>query len=71
MTSLSKVVISLRHEYARLEKQMGKVERALDALGPANGNRFKGTKRVLSKAARERIAEAQRRRWAKARKQAA
>jgi len=71
MTGLSKVVTSLRHEYSRLEKEMHKVERALDALGHVNGNRFRRTKRVLSKAARERIAEAQRRRWAKARKQAA
>ena len=71
MTSLGKVVTSLRREHSRLEKEMGKVERALDALGHTNGNRPKRSKRVLSKAARERIAEAQRRRWAKARKQAA
>jgi len=71
MTNLSKVVISLRHEYSRLEKEMGRVEKALDALGRGNGNKIRKVKRVLSKEARRRIAEAQRRRWAKVRKQAA
>ena len=71
MTDLNKVVVSLRREHSRLEKQMQQVEKALDALGHANGNRIKKVKRVLSKDARRRIAEAQRRRWAKVRKQAA
>ncbi|MGA2858332.1 MAG: hypothetical protein ABSE40_15785 [Candidatus Sulfotelmatobacter sp.] len=71
MINLNKVVVSLRHEHSRLEKQMERVEKALDALGHANGNRTKKVKRVLSKEARRRIAEAQRRRWAKVRKQAA
>ena len=71
MTSLNKVVASLRREYSRLEKEMGQVGRALDALGHASGNHLKRTKRVLSKAARRRIAAAQRLRWAKVRKQAA
>ena len=71
MTNLNKVVTSLRDEYGRLEKEMERVRKALSALGHAGGNKFKGTKRVLSKEARQRIAEAQRRRWAKVRKQAA
>jgi len=71
MINLNKVVASLRHEHSRLEKQMERVEKALVALGHANGNRTKKVKRVLSKEARRRIAEAQRRRWAKVRKQAA
>jgi hypothetical protein len=71
MTNLSKVVTSLRDEYSRLEKEMERVGKALSALGEANGNRLKRVKRVLSKEARERIAEAQRLRWAKVRKQAA
>lgn len=69
MTNLNKVVTSLRGEYSRLQKEMDRVGKALNALGHAS-NGFKGTKRVLSKEARERIAEAQRRRWAKARKAA-
>ncbi|HEX3819262.1 MAG TPA: hypothetical protein VHW45_02965 [Candidatus Sulfotelmatobacter sp.] len=71
MTNLSKVVSSLRSEYSRLEAEMGRVGKALSALGQAGGgNRFKKPKRFLSKDARERIAAAQRLRWAKVRKQA-
>jgi hypothetical protein len=68
MTNLNKVVTSLRAEYARLEKEMDRVGKALHALGSLNGHK-PGIKRVLSKEARERIAEAQRQRWAKVRKQ--
>ncbi len=71
MTNLNKVVTSLRSEYARLQRETERVGKALNALGHASGNGFKRTKRVLSKDARRRIAEAQRRRWAKVRKQAA
>ncbi|HTW30078.1 MAG TPA: hypothetical protein VMD76_00255 [Candidatus Sulfotelmatobacter sp.] len=70
MTNLDKVVTSLRLEYSRLEKEMERVGKALSALGTANGNKPR-TKRVLSKEARERIAAAQRLRWAKVRKQSA
>lgn len=71
MINLSKVVRTLRHEYSRLEKEMERVEKALDALGHTNGSKPRKIKRVLSKEARRRIAEAQKRRWAKVRKQAA
>ena len=70
MTNMNNVVSSLRSEYARLEKEMGRVRKALDALGSANGHRL-GVKRILSKEARKRIADAQRLRWAKVRKEAA
>jgi hypothetical protein len=36
---MNKVVISLRKEYSRLEKEMGKVGKALDALGHAGGKK--------------------------------
>lgn len=71
MTNLNKVVTSLRSEYSRLEKEMERVGKALNALGQAGGNHLKKTKRVLSKEARKRIADAQRLRWAKVRKEAA
>jgi hypothetical protein len=71
MTNLNKVVTSLRAEYSRLEREMQRVGKALDALGSAGGARLKTVKRRLSKEARERIAAAQRLRWAKVRKQAA
>jgi hypothetical protein len=68
MTNLNKVVTSLRSEYSRLEKEMERVGKALNALGHANGIKAKKVKRFLSKDARRRIAEAQRLRWAKVRK---
>lgn len=71
MTNLNQVVTSLRDEYSRLEQEMQRVGKALDALGHAGGNKLRTAKRRLSKEARERIAAAQRLRWAKVRKQAA
>jgi hypothetical protein len=68
---MNKVVASLRQEYSRLEKEMGRVGKALDALGQNGSGKLKRTGRTLSKEARMRIAEAQRLRWAKVRKQAA
>jgi DNA anti-recombination protein RmuC len=68
MTNLNKVVTSLRSEYSRLEREMERVGKALDALGIAGGNKLKRAKRSLSKEARKRIADAQRLRWAKVRK---
>lgn len=67
MANLNKVVSSLRGEYARLQKELERVGKALNALGGAGGGRL-GTRRNLSKDARRRIAEAQRLRWAKVRK---
>ena len=69
MANLNKVVTSLRVEYSRLQRETERVRKALDALGSANGKLARGT-RVLSKDARERIAAAQRLRWAKVRKEA-
>jgi hypothetical protein len=71
MTNLNKVVTSLQEEYSRLQKEMANVGKALNALGHAGGKKLKTTGRTLSKEARDRIAAAQRLRWAKVRKQAA
>jgi hypothetical protein len=71
MTNLNKVVTSLRDEYSRLEKEMEQVGKALHALGQSNGTKLKKVGRTLSKEARKRIADAQRLRWAKVRKEAA
>jgi len=68
MSDLSNVVTSLRNEYSRLEQEMDRVGKALQALGSANGAKPKRAKRFLSKDARRRIAAAQRLRWAKVRK---
>jgi hypothetical protein len=70
MTTINKVVASLHEEYSRLQKEMGQVRSALDALGHTNGNRIKGIRRTLSPEARARIAAAQKLRWAKVRKAA-
>ena len=70
MTTLNKVVASLHKEHSRLETEMGRVRKALDALGRAGGNKLRRKRRTLSKDARRRIAEAQRLRWAKVRKAA-
>jgi hypothetical protein len=70
MSNLTKVVGSLRNEHARLQKELGRVKKALDALGQAGGSSLNGV-RILSKDARKRIADAQRLRWAKVRKEAA
>jgi hypothetical protein len=40
---MNKVVASLRKEYSRLEKEMGQVGKALDALGHAGGRKLKKT----------------------------
>ena len=68
MANLNKVVTSLRREYSRLENEMARVGKALTALGVSGGTKARRQKRVLSKEARRRIAEAQRQRWAKVRK---
>jgi len=70
MTDLSSVVTSLRAEYSRLQGDMQRVRKALNALGSTNGTSPRRKRRTLSKEARHRIAEAQRLRWARVRKQA-
>lgn len=67
---MNEVVTSLQKEYSRLQAELGRVGKALDALGHGRGARHR-TGRTLSKEARERIAEAQRQRWAKVRKASA
>jgi hypothetical protein len=69
MANLNNVVTSLRAEYSRLNSEMQRVKKALDALGGTSGaSTAKRPKRVLSNEARRRIAEAQRKRWAKVRR---
>lgn len=70
MTTLNKVVASLQKEYSRLQKEIGHVGKALDALGHSGGKKLTRTTRTLSVEARKRIAEAQRLRWAKVKKAA-
>ena len=68
MSNLAGVVRLLKKEQDRLTKEFRGIGAALAAFGKAYGKRT-GT-RTLSKAARARIAAAQRARWAKFRKTA-
>ena len=65
MSNLTGVVRLLKKEQDRLTKELRGIGAALAAFGKAYGNAT-GT-RKLSAAARERIAAAQRKRWAKVR----
>lgn len=71
MATLHSVVASLQKEQSRLESELGQVRRALVALGSVSGKKpGRRGRRTLSPEARRRIAEAQRLRWAKVRKNA-
>jgi len=52
---MNKVVVSLQKEYSRLEKEMGQVGKALDALGHSGGKKLKLTGRTLSKDAADEL----------------
>jgi hypothetical protein len=67
---MNKVVVSLQKEHSRLQAELARVGKALEALGHNGGKNLRAS-RTLSKEARQRIAEAQRLRWAKAKKQSA
>jgi len=61
---ISSVVSQLRKERSSLEGELKQVDAALSILGRLNG-KASPPKRVLSAAARRKIAAAQRARWAK------
>ena len=68
MPNLDKVVKSLMAEQRSLQSRLSQIDAAIAALrGAAQGGRSAGVRpqRVLSVAARRRIAAAQRARWAK------
>jgi hypothetical protein len=72
MPNLDKVVKSLVSEQRNLQSKLSQVEAAISALrGMSQNGRSVGArpKRVLSVAARRRIAAAQRARWAKYKQQ--
>jgi hypothetical protein len=68
MASLSKALSDLRRERNRIANQLKKLEEAITAIGSLRGGRGRNptrTRRKLSPAARQRIAQAQKARWAK------
>jgi hypothetical protein len=73
MSNLDKVVLQLRKERDEVHQKVEQLDQALAALGSLHGLRpgerglqpSGGKRRTMSAAARERIAAAQRARWAK------
>jgi hypothetical protein len=68
MASLGKALSDLRRERNRIANQLKKLEEAIAAIGNLHGRRGRNTTRSrqrLSAAARRRIAQAQKARWAK------
>jgi|SRR5436853_7602448 len=68
MASLGKALSDLRRERNRIRNQLKQLEEAIAAIGSLHGGRGRSatrTRRRLSAAARRRIAQAQKARWAK------
>ena len=73
MLNLDKVVLQLRKERDEVQQRVERLDQALTALGSLDGLRTRARRlltsgrkrRTMSAAARERIAAAQRARWAK------
>lgn len=73
MSNLLKVVAQLRKQRGEAQKTVEQLDQALAALGSIDGLRSRGRRsqklgrkgRIMSAAARKRIAAAQRARWAK------
>jgi hypothetical protein len=66
MSNLDSVVEQLRKARAVAQKEVARLDAALSALSSGTG-KSKGVKRILSLAARKKIAAAQRARWARVR----
>ena len=75
MLNLAQVIKGLQAERTRAQKEVDRLEKAITALGKLDGNperraqRKTGKRRKLTAAARKRISQAQRARWAKIRQQ--
>lgn len=67
MSDLGGVVQELRKERDQAQKTVKRLDAALAALNGVSQGRSRGTRSRLSPAARERIAAAQRARWARSR----
>src|SRR2546430_11990661 len=76
MVNLTQVIKGLRAERGRAQKEVDRLEKAIAALGKLEGHSGRQAqrnearkKRKLSAAARKRISQAQKARWAKLRQQ--
>lgn len=59
----TQIVAALQKEHAQRAQELSRIDTAIRALGELNGHHSKRSR--LSVAARQRIAAAQRKRWAK------
>ena len=66
---MKQVLRALRSERERLTAELGRVEQAIAALNGLQRGSGRRTGRTMSAAARQRIAAAQRARWAKWKKE--
>lgn len=77
MANLAQVLGQLRDERNSVKKELDRLEKAISAVSkllngspaPAPAKKAPGRRRRLSAAARKRISDAQKARWAKAKKQ--
>ena len=65
MGNLSVVVQQLRKERDRAQREVGRIDEALTALGSLSVNGSKRGRHTMSAAARKKISLAQKARWAK------
>ena len=65
MANLQQILKQLKKEKSRAQKEVDRLEEAVSAFAKLVGNRAAKVERTLSRAARKRIAAAQRARWAK------
>ena len=65
MANLTPVVRDLQKKRDQLQEQIGRLDSAINTLSGLNGRGGRGGRRNLSAAARQRIAAAQKARWAK------
>jgi len=75
MVDFRRILLELKKQERRLEKQLTRIRSAIGSLAPggstdAAGSRRGGRKRKVSAAARAKMAAAQRARWARVRKEA-
>ena len=76
MVDFRRILLELKKQERRLEKQLTRIRSAIGSLAPggrtdvAGSRRGGGRKRKVSAAARAKMAAAQRARWARVRKEA-
>ncbi len=65
MATLQRIFEELKKEKKRAQKEVDRLEEAISAFGKIVGKRAGKARRTMSAAARKRISQAQKARWAK------